>query len=372
MNSDFHFEPSWGVIVCHVCGTCLKSTISSIDQHLRKSKHGLKGDCLQQLKRHLCTFRVRTEIELFNTHPEPARQPVEAISQLRVHSGFRCLQCPDHLTTDSADIRRHVSKHGGKPQDQKPLWEKCLLQTLFAEKELLRYFRVYTVNITTEDITIPGEVELEVAITAIDHLTLHTSTQAGETRQEERAKTPITAEHDNDGYVNFQAGDSDDNGIDTDKTGLSEGDGVSAGKGANSEQESDQEDSGEEGFLQNGSESNDDDATDGNDDDDTTDGNDDDNDNTADGNDDDDDDLNSEFTETRRREVSIGERSDNEGENASVEHDQDTELRENPVDIEKTAEEWREEASQVLHQAWQSHCKCGTCLVISLICSRNI
>jgi len=28
-----------------------------------------------------------------------------------------------------------------------------------------------------------------------------------------------------------------------------------------------------------------------------------------------------------------------------VEHDQDTELKENLVDIEKTAEEWREEAS---------------------------
>jgi hypothetical protein len=178
MNSEFYFDPSWRVIVCRKCKTCVKPESASINRHLRRKQHGLKGGVIKQQVSLLIGLNTRSEAELKNVHPEPTSQPVQAIPHLQILDGFRCRHCPDKLTTNVTD--RHACRHGLRPQDpaRSTSWEECKLQTLFAEKSLVRYFRVREASRDGVAVHLNAAAEAEVEAVAAEDTNVEAVTAA--------------------------------------------------------------------------------------------------------------------------------------------------------------------------------------------------
>ncbi|KAN0113360.1 hypothetical protein V8E51_006311, partial [Hyaloscypha variabilis] len=139
MGESFEYLPAWRVLVCRECGFCLRPGKGVWIRHLRQPPHCLKGTLL------------RAQVELLESYdlcaPEdqPQQPPCQAVPGLRLFDGFQCLACSAGLTQHLPAIERHISKaHHQKPAQQVEgsSWQKCKLQSFFAEKQYIRYFVV--------------------------------------------------------------------------------------------------------------------------------------------------------------------------------------------------------------------------------------
>ena len=128
--------------VCIPCQTgMLPDGKIPFKNHLRDRPHHLKGDAFKSTCRNLASLQLKPALEV--RHPSPTEQPITAIPYLKVHRGYRCLHCDDGLSTNEDTIRRHITKQHRIPTGrQRHGYELCLLQTLFHQPRLIRYFRV--------------------------------------------------------------------------------------------------------------------------------------------------------------------------------------------------------------------------------------
>lgn len=143
--ADVSYLSEWRVILCKLCGYCLRPEKEALKRHLRQHPHDMRGEGLRNLVEMLLSHGPRPMDE------ELERWPVDTVPGLSVYDGFRCLRCGPStafLTRNAGKIRRHVSKeHQEVPlsherKQQSIPWEPCKLQTFFAETKFIRYFVV--------------------------------------------------------------------------------------------------------------------------------------------------------------------------------------------------------------------------------------
>ena len=142
MLPPVYFQESIGTVICGTCSSgIVVNTANSINNHFRSAPHHLKGDALKA---------VHALFKEYDTLPSDKvpfplldDQPVPAIPHLRVHRGWFCRHCLQSLGTDLTNSKTHLRQvhqiyRGKEGHDIK----QCLLQTVFQERKLVRYFRV--------------------------------------------------------------------------------------------------------------------------------------------------------------------------------------------------------------------------------------
>ena len=142
----FSYNPVHGVVVCHVCGSCVAPGRSGQERHLRNAPHRLLGDVLRATLRLLSSYELRTVQELREHKPRP-EDHCQAIKHLASYDGFRCLQPRCGYSTRSLPKMKkgHVpSVHGIKAKERRTsqAWEPCKLQTYFTGRGRIDYFVV--------------------------------------------------------------------------------------------------------------------------------------------------------------------------------------------------------------------------------------
>jgi superfamily II DNA or RNA helicase len=146
MAASFAYIQGSGVVLCADCQTCLLPTRSSQERHLRQPPHHLKGPQLRALLDLFATYQLLPPGQV--ALPGPRGAPVRG---LRRYPAFTCSFCgnddddPSRLTRSRPAIEAHVSKkHRQKPAQQieGSSWQRCTVQTFFAEKQHIRYFIV--------------------------------------------------------------------------------------------------------------------------------------------------------------------------------------------------------------------------------------
>jgi hypothetical protein len=129
-----------GALLCTDCQTCLPPARASQERHLRQPPHHIRGQQLQTLLDLFATYTLRRADQVALPRPRGA-----AIDGLRCHPAFTCCLCDSCLTRSRPAILAHVSKaHQQKPakQVEGSSWQKCSVQSFFAEKQHIRYFVV--------------------------------------------------------------------------------------------------------------------------------------------------------------------------------------------------------------------------------------
>jgi superfamily II DNA helicase RecQ len=145
--SGIHFNADLGVLICQVHGAAVRPGATSIARHLRSPGHELSGKTKTKAIATLASLPLRSIEEVKRSCPSAYLQPVSPVPYVKVLDGWSCVRCRGNtLTTNHETIRRHVSdKHGRTAADHsvdKPLWERCSLQTLFSSTNDTHYFRV--------------------------------------------------------------------------------------------------------------------------------------------------------------------------------------------------------------------------------------
>jgi hypothetical protein len=139
---DFYHDPQLGVAVCIRCGTgMVPDGKAPFKNHLRDHPHRLKGGAFKLTSQYLLSLRLTAASQV--KHPPADKQPISAIPHLKVCRGYRCLRCDSWLSVNEESTRRHVtSQHRVFTGRQRQGYESCLLQTIFSQSRLIRYFRV--------------------------------------------------------------------------------------------------------------------------------------------------------------------------------------------------------------------------------------
>jgi hypothetical protein len=141
------FNADLGVLICQVHGAAVRPGATSISRHLRSPGHELSGKTKTDAVAILAGLPLRSVQEVKRSCPPAHLQPVSLVPHVKVLDGWRCIRCRGNtLTTNHETIRRHVSdKHGRIAANRsvdRPLWERCSLQTLFSSTNDTHYFRV--------------------------------------------------------------------------------------------------------------------------------------------------------------------------------------------------------------------------------------
>lgn len=142
MLPGVHFEESIKTAICQVCHSgVVCNTSNSINNHFRPAPHHLRGHALKTVHACFQDWPIVPSHEV--PYPALDAQPVPAIPHLKIHRGWFCKHCLESLGTDLANTKTHLRTlhrvfRGREGHD----FEGCLLQTVFHERRLVRYFRV--------------------------------------------------------------------------------------------------------------------------------------------------------------------------------------------------------------------------------------
>jgi hypothetical protein len=150
-GSTFTYLEEWEVLLCRDCGFCIFPGRSSQARHLRNPPHQLRGAELTTLLDLFTSYKLRVPLTTAEREGVLLREglgslaPSKAVEGLRSRPGFACLLCLTFLSCDLKNVSRHVSKqHSQRPAEQVEgtAYTQCTLQTFFAEKKYIKYFRV--------------------------------------------------------------------------------------------------------------------------------------------------------------------------------------------------------------------------------------
>lgn len=142
MQEPLHFEASLGAVICHRCESgVVVNSVNSINNHFRGKAHRLKGAALQAIHAQFQQWPARLTSEV--RYPPVEEQPVRAIPHLKCHRGWQCRHCDWWLSADLVNSKTHLRHvHGiSRGREGRDLG-RCRLQTVFREKQHIRYFRV--------------------------------------------------------------------------------------------------------------------------------------------------------------------------------------------------------------------------------------
>lgn len=169
MEPLFYYDQRSKAVLCRQCqtGIVVRNKIVSLT-YFRKPPHHLKGARLKLLKEQLATLDLIDTGE--NDHPSPQEQPILAIPHLRIHIALECKDCRGWFSINKKNARAHRSrKHGTRAGRKYEGLEQCQVQTLFAEKESIRYFKVAPREASPPLHQEPGQNQDDVSLADVEH-----------------------------------------------------------------------------------------------------------------------------------------------------------------------------------------------------------
>ena len=143
-NQPLFYDSNLQLLICKVHGYGVQPYLSAITRHLRGKGHELRGPTLRlalSAARDLPLLPLDT---LVSSAPStPGHLIIQPIPHLKVLEGWACLPCDGRYLTTSAElIQRHAKAEHNYKRGECRIWGPCLLQTLFNETKVRRYFRV--------------------------------------------------------------------------------------------------------------------------------------------------------------------------------------------------------------------------------------
>ena len=143
MASTFIFDDTYKLIICQSCQTSLPPTRTGQTRHLRLPQHGIKGSELTTL---LDVFDGYGPLRPQDLPLRHTLTPRSVIDGLRIERLFSCSHCI--LFPCTKTLRRLVTHISGlheiaaRDQAEGTDWRLIQAQTLYSEKQHLRYFEV--------------------------------------------------------------------------------------------------------------------------------------------------------------------------------------------------------------------------------------